>query len=786
MARANAAGASVRVQAMRGLARSVARPAYQRLVDAEPFMRRAVPALIVAFIAIVAVAAVVQIRAYRADSITDAKDELALFTLAVASDLRQHQGQGPRQAQGGTDPAALAESLKASLPVRATEARRRYALADASGNVRASSDDNPDIIADFRFVLANAQALTIFAESAGVLDVTLGDGRDALATVRNIPGQPLQLVAIQPLAGALSTWQSDTILTVTLLSTTGGVLLILGFAFHWQATRAREADGIYDTVRARIDTALSRGRCGLWDWDMGRGRMFWSESMFEMLGLAPRDELVSFGDVSGLVHPDDVDLYDVAKEIADKPGRIIERVFRMRHADGHWVWLRARAEVVPQENGEPPHLIGIAVDVTEERRLAERTATADMRLRDAIESISESFVLWDSSNRLVLSNSKFQTLHGFGDTTLAPGTPFDTIATQLRQPVVRIPLRSEDRPEEGARSFEAQIEGGRWLKIAERRTKDGGYVSVGTDITTLKRHEERLMDNEKRLMALVADLRKSQQTLEMQALQLAELAQNYSDEKTKAEDANRAKSEFLANMSHELRTPLNAIIGFSELMESGLFGPLGSEKYNEYCRDIRDSGRYLLDVINDILDMSRIEAGRMQLTLQPTKLDEIVTDAIRVMSVRADEKKLAVVSEADPELTVEADRRALKQIALNLISNAIKFTPEHGRITLRTRRTKQSALLVIEDTGIGIPRSALAKIGRPFEQVESQFTKTHKGSGLGLAIAKSLVELHGGTMRIRSSEGVGTTVIIRLPLNGRPGLQYRNAAGELSDETGAS
>ncbi|GAB4068652.1 PAS domain-containing protein [Ancylobacter sonchi] len=781
MARANAAGASVRVQAMRGLARSVARPAYQRLVDAEPFMRRAVPALIVAFIAIVAVAAVVQIRAYRTDSITDAKDELALFTLAVASELRQHQGQGA----GSVDAVTLTATLKASLPVRAAEARRRYAIADASGNVRAASNDDPTVVDDIRFVLANVQALTIFAESAGVLDVTLSDGRDGLATVRNIPGQPFQLIAIQPLAGALSTWQSDTILTVTLLSTTGGVLLILGFAFHWQATRAREADGIYDTVRARIDTALSRGRCGLWDWDMGRGRMFWSESMFEMLGLAPRDELVSFGDVSGLVHPDDVDLYDVAKEIADKPGRIIERVFRMRHADGHWVWLRARAEVVAQENGEPPHLVGIAVDVTEERRLAERTATADMRLRDAIESISESFVLWDSSNRLVLCNSKFQTLHGFVDTTLAPGTPFDTIATQLRQPVVRIPLRSEDRPEEGARSFEAQIEGGRWLKIAERRTKDGGYVSVGTDITALKRHEERLMDSEKRLMALVADLRKSQQTLEMQALQLAELAQNYADEKTKAEDANRAKSEFLANMSHELRTPLNAIIGFSELMESGLFGPLGSAKYNEYCRDIRDSGRYLLDVINDILDMSRIEAGRMQLSLQPTKLDEIVTDAIRVMSVRADEKHLAVVSEADPELVVEADRRALKQIALNLISNAIKFTPEHGRITLRTRRTTQSALLVIEDTGIGIPKSALAKIGRPFEQVESQFTKTHKGSGLGLAIAKSLVELHGGTMRIRSSEGVGTTVIIRLPLNGRPGLHYRNAAGELSDGTEA-
>ncbi|WGD30420.1 ATP-binding protein [Ancylobacter sp. WKF20] len=734
-------------------------------------MRKAVPALIVAFIAIVAIAAIIQIRSYRADALANAKDELALFSAAISSDI-------DRRGAAGTGADAV---LAAALPARAVDDRRRYGLVDAAGKVIVTHDaDGAGTSASgtadaIRHLISNVQALAIFAEDAGVLEVSLPDGTPALATVHNLHALPLQLVALQPIGSALATWQSDTILTVTLLSTTGAVLMILGFAFHWQATRAREADGIYDTVRARIDTALSRGRCGLWDWDMGRGRMFWSSSMFEMLGHEPRDELVSFGEVAALVHPDDTNLYDVAKEIADKPGRTIERVFRMKHADGHWVWLRARAEVVAQENGEPPHLVGIAVDVTEERRLAERTATADMRLRDAIESISESFVLWDSANRLVLCNSKFQSLHGFGDTNVAPGTPFETIAAIARQPVVRIPLRTEDRPEEGARAFEAQLEGGRWLKVAERRTKDGGFVSVGTDITALKRHEERLMESEKRLMALVADLRKSQQTLEMQALQLAELAQNYADEKTKAEDANRAKSEFLANMSHELRTPLNAIIGFSELMESGLFGPLGSDKYNEYCRDIRDSGRYLLDVINDILDMSRIEAGRVQLNLQPTNLEEIVTDAIRVMSVRADEKHLTIVSEADEAVTIEADRRALKQITLNLISNAIKFTPEHGRITIRTRASNRAALLVIEDSGIGIPKSALAKIGKPFEQVESQFTKTYKGSGLGLAIAKSLVELHGGTMRLRSSEGVGTTVVIRLPLQGRPALHYRNA-----------
>jgi two-component system cell cycle sensor histidine kinase PleC len=217
-------------------------------------------------------------------------------------------------------------------------------------------------------------------------------------------------------------------------------------------------------------------------------------------------------------------------------------------------------------------------------------------------------------------------------------------------------------------------------------------------------------------------------------------------------------------MSHELRTPLNAIIGFSEIMGSGMFGPLGAEKYSEYCGDIHASGQYLLDVINDILDMSKIEAGRLQLDFEDIELDHLLADAVRVVSARALDKVLTVKSRIAPELHLHADRRALKQIVLNLLSNAVKFTPDGGRVTIRGRKADGCAVISITDTGIGIAREALAKLGRPFEQVESQHTKTHKGSGLGLAIAKSLVELHGGTMRIRSTLGRGTIVMVRLPI----------------------
>ena len=756
MARANAASVGARDQAIRGLARSIARPAYQRLLDAEPVLRRIVPALIVTFLVVIGVGAVVQIHAHRVAELNNAKDDLSLLALATAEGLTL---------RAGNSLARVPSALEESLPPRATESGRRVYVTDAQGRIIASAprSEAPANLAD---LIDPAQPLVIFAERAGVLEVPFGTGT-ALATVRNLSAPLGQIVFLQPTERALASWSDSTTLTVTLFTTTGTVLLILGFSFHWQASRAREADAIYDTVRRRIDTALNRGRCGMWDWDMARGRMYWSDTMFEILGLERKDELVSFGEIAKLVHPDDGDLYELAQELAERPGTPVDRVFRMRTAKGDFVWLRMRAEVVQQQGEDGPHLIGIAMDVTEAQRMAERTVTADMRLRDAIESISEAFVLWDSQNRLVLCNSKFQSLHELPDEAIHAGTPFDVIASVGRHPITRTPLKPEDKPEEGSRAFEAQLSNGRWLKIAERRTKDNGYVSVGTDITTMKRHEERLMDNEKRLMALVADLRKSQQTLEHQAQQLAELAEKYSEEKNRAEDANRAKSEFLANMSHELRTPLNAIIGFSEIMESGMFGPLGSDKYSEYCTDIRTSGTYLLDVINDILDMSKIEAGRMQLEVEDLALDDIIADALRVTAVNGDEKNIAMTMAAAPNLAIKGDRRALKQILLNLLSNAVKFTPEGGNIAVKARINGAAAVIAIEDTGIGIAKDALARIGRPFEQVESQFTKTHKGSGLGLAIAKSLVELHGGAMRIRSVEGRGTTVIVRLPVNGR-------------------
>jgi two-component system cell cycle sensor histidine kinase PleC len=760
MARAHAASACVQSDSIKGLAQSIAKPAYHRLLIAEPALRRAVPTLIIAFLITICLGAFVQVVDQNRQKQASMKRDLA----AVADFLAERID---RIASVRQDRPATFERLQLLLPGLIPSwgvATGRHVIvigADQRILARVPIDAGLGDSSNILDIISAALPLTAPAQQAGVTDITLPNGGSALAVQHIVKSLPGQVIIIQEKVDSL--WRSDAALSVTLSTTTGFVVLILGFAFHWQSTRAREGDLINDAVRGRIDTALNRGRCGLWDWDLSRGRIFWSQSMFTMLGLDTRSDLLTFGEVNALVKSDDIDLFAIADQLISSKIDHIDQTFRMQHTDGHWIWLRVRCELSQGAADSGLHLIGIAVDITEQKSLAEKTVEADLRLRDAIETIPEAFVLWDAGDRLVLCNSHFQRLHKLPDSAVTPGTSYETVIEVGSMPEVRTRLHETGTQAPGARTFEAQLEDGSWLHISERRTKDGGYVSVGTDITRIKEHEHKLVDNDLRLRATVIDLKRSQAELERQAIELADLAEKYSEEKTRAEEANQTKSKFLANMSHELRTPLNAIIGFSEIMESGMFGTLGSEKYREYCHDILTSGHYLLEVINDILDMSKIEAGRMKLDMEQLDLSTTLAESLRVVSGRADDKNLLLDSDIDGAISVVADRRAIKQIIVNLLSNAVKFTPDGGKVVVRGRLLSNSIMLMIADTGIGIAPHSLAKLGRPFEQVESQLTKTYHGSGLGLAIARSLTNLHGGTMRLRSKLGAGTVVCVSLP-----------------------
>jgi len=241
------------------------------------------------------------------------------------------------------------------------------------------------------------------------------------------------------------------------------------------------------------------------------------------------------------------------------------------------------------------------------------------------------------------------------------------------------------------------------------------------------------------------------------------LAESYAIARDQARAASRAKSAFLANMSHELRTPLNAIIGFSDVMKSGLFGPL-DDRYREYATDINDSGSHLLAVVNDLLDLARIEAGKMKVEPQPFDAIEALRQVRRMVETDAEAKRQTINLSLAPEMEeIEADNKAFRKIAANLVSNAVKFTQPGGMIEIGLRRDGVDAVLWVADNGPGIPAEKLETIFRSFERVDDSYSVASGGSGLGLALVQAFAGLHGGSATIDSQEGHGTTVTVRLP-----------------------
>ncbi|TPK76457.1 PAS domain S-box protein [Mesorhizobium sp. B2-4-15] len=766
MAKADAWGApggmafarrETRSDGLAGNTRLIAEPTYKRLLAAEPLLRRSIPALIIIFLVVIAALRVLSLMNERDDVERDAKAVLTLAAAQLASSLA---------VTSDTVPGAIQDLLETTSRQGAMGRSHVLVITDSAFKITAVTPrSTPWQGHSLDGLVQGGQPLFMFGDRAGVMEVNIG-GQDWYAAVSLAKDRKGAAAALVPQEAVFDTWRKTVSLNVTLFVLTAGVLIIILYAYFGQAARAQAADRIYLEAHQRIDMALVRGRCGLWDWDMVRGKMYWSRSMYDMLGYEPCETMLSFGEVDEIIHPEDGDLFELANRIVAREIDHIDQVFRMRHADGQWVWMRARAQVMDPEAPEI-QLIGIAVDVTEQRHLALRSEAADLRLRTAIENINESFVLWDSAQRLIMCNSKYQQDNGLSDRDVMPGVTRVSLEERMLAFASERRLANTNGPQGGA-TFERQLSDGRWLQVNELRTRDGGIVSVGSDITQIKLHQEKLVDSERRLMATIHDLSLARRAEEERARELVDLNRKYMKETERAEAANRAKSEFLANMSHELRTPLNAIIGFSELMEQGLFGPLGSERYEEYATDINSSGKYLLGVINDILDMSKIEAGQFSLDQEQIDLGPLISETVRVVSLQAAQKAITVETRISDALTLFADRRAIKQIVINLLSNAVKFTGQGGHISVRARNTSGALVLTIEDNGCGIPKEALGKLGRPFEQVQNQFSKNHAGSGLGLAISRSLAELQGGALKIRSTEAVGTIVSVRIPVKKAP------------------
>ncbi|MEK9967795.1 MAG: HAMP domain-containing sensor histidine kinase, partial [Ferrovibrio sp.] len=324
-----------------------------------------------------------------------------------------------------------------------------------------------------------------------------------------------------------------------------------------------------------------------------------------------------------------------------------------------------------------------------------------VEIGEAIEAIGDGLAVYSAGGHQLVANKAYRRRHS---------TDHDTT---FSEPVLKT-------------SWEERNGEHRWVKVDEAKTHSGLVVYLETDITTLKEREEDLVAA-----------------------------------KMTAEAAGKARSDFLALMSHELRTPLNAIIGFSELTMNRMFGPIQA-KYHEYACDIHRSGTHLLDLINDILDMSKIDAGKMTLNLEVLSLTDAISQCYRLVESQAAERDIKVNCDFKDEMLV-ADPLRFRQIIVNLLTNAVKFTPRGGVINIGALRLGESLKIWVSDTGIGIASEDVPKILEPFVQVGDMKTRGNGGSGLGLPITKALIEMHGGTMAINSRKGAGTVVTIMLP-----------------------
>ena len=439
-----------------------------------------------------------------------------------------------------------------------------------------------------------------------------------------------------------------------------------------------------------------------------------------------------------LIVPEDQEMAQAAmQKILQTPKNQEERSdfeARTRCKDGTVRWIRWAYKT----SGDYLYIVG--QDMTNIRNHEKELQRREEQLFEAQKIGRMGHWYWEMGQTAMEWSDQIYSIFGVDKNTFSP--TMDSVRTLVLKRDLGKTLRSFQRAVVRKRDYEVQF------RLRRPEQKDVRYIHCEGRCKIDPKTGEVVA-----LFGIMQDI--TERTLHERALREA---------KDAAESAYASKTRFLANMSHELRTPLNAIIGFSEMMQSQLLGPVGNAKYLGYIGDIRGAGRHLLDLINDILDMSKIEVGKYVLHVEEINVGKLISLALNMVEGHAHEAQVRLVMEDLPmDVHVMADRRALMQILLNLLSNAIKFTEPGGAVEVKCIRELGGVALVVSDTGVGIPQDKIKIVTLPFEQVDSELTRSHEGSGLGLAITKDLIELHGGTLEINSEVGVGTIVTVLLP-----------------------
>jgi PAS domain S-box-containing protein len=438
---------------------------------------------------------------------------------------------------------------------------------------------------------------------------------------------------------------------------------------------------------------------------------------------------------------------------ARRPVHLTVRNYRK---DGRTFWNELSVNPVFDDRGQLIHFIGIQTDVTDRVRAEEALRRSERDLREQVDitaatldALPAQVALLNEAGTVLKVNRQWSDFAGLPrDSRLAIAPGEDYVAVL------------DDACRDDGEDAAALGEGLRGVLAGERGQFACEYQAGGTPEPRWFKFVATPVSKEEGRGAVVMHFDITDRILAEEALRAA---------KEQAEFANRSKSDFLANVSHELRTPLNAIIGFSEIMKGEMFGPLGKTQYRDYAEDIHESGVHLLSIINDILDLSKIEAGKFDLHESHVKLPDLIRSCQRLVKDRAAAGKLSLQTRVAKNLPMlYADERAVKQIVINLLSNALKFTPAGGKIAVDARLDERGDfLLTVSDTGIGIAASDIEKAMASFSQLESSLNRKYAGTGLGLPLVRLLAELHGGSIDIESTVDVGTTVTVRFP-------QHRN------------
>jgi PAS domain S-box-containing protein len=577
--------------------------------------------------------------------------------------------------------------------------------------------------------------------SAGIYrTASVIDGKSRILSYRALSDIPLVLIVSTTEDAAMAPWRH--LASMIGFGATFAAAM-LGFAMVLLARQMSQRETVQEALRNSEmrfrDVAESASD---WIWEMGPDLRFTyvservrdlGNNPVDMIGRRP-DDLGDIADpASWRTHIEDL--------TAHRPIR--DFTFVRRLEGGRNQHVRVSGRPVFDSAGTFCGYRGTGTDITQEEERRTALSRTEVRLRDAVESIHDAFALFDAEDRLVLHNSKYiEVFRHFEALGSVIGWTFEEIIRGALRANVGIALGGRD-PEEWiqkrlalhrdppAKPVEQALVDGRWVRIAERRTQEGGIVGIYTDISERKRNEA--------------------------VLHTA---------KEQAEMANRAKSLFLANMSHELRTPLNAIIGFSEVLKSGRINQVVAGKSVEYAVHIHESGTHLLALINDILDMSKIEAGRYDLDEEEINLRDVVAAAVTMLAPRIAAGKVSLTNDVPADIAaIFADLRAVRQILLNLMSNAVKFTPAGGSVVVAAAIEPDGGLAVsVNDSGIGIAAAMRDRIFEPFQQADASISRRFEGAGLGLSISRRLMQIHGGDLVIADSEeGKGTTMLARFP-----------------------